>query len=380
MRADTAANLGIRRISDLAHHPELTFGFCSEFVERADGWPMLRQRYRLPQQHVVSMEHQITYRAVAGGNIAATNLYSTDAEIDAYKLVSLEDDLGVFPRYEAVFLYRLDTARRIPAFKESLERLAGKIDVTTMSAMNGKVLSKNWTETEVAAQFLATLDIKAPQYAPQNTLGLLHLLWKHTMRHLALVFFPLLGDVLVAVPLGIYIARKPKLARVMFAFTGIAQTIPSLALLVFLIPLLGVGYPPALAALFIYGLLPIMRNTCLGLNGISVALRESADALGLTSFQRLLSLELPLAAPSIMAGIKVAAVINVGTATLGAIIGAGGLGELILTGLRHDDANLLLQGAVPAALLALAIQWVFGIVEQWLTPAGLLNTSDETGR
>ena len=374
MRADTAARLGIRRISDLANHPGLTLGFCSEFVDRADGWPMLQRRYGLPQQKISSMEHQITYRALAAGDIAATNLYSTDAEIKAYNLVGLADDLKVFPAYEAVFLYRLDTAKDVPGLLKALDRLAGKIDIGTMIGMNASVKDSNLSESEVATNFLANIGVlhTSHRYARlTHFFQAAQQLWHNAVRHLLLVFLPLGADILVAIPLAIYISRRPRIAHLTLGMVGVAQTIPSLALLVFLIPLLGVGYPPAMTALFIYGMLPIMRNTCLGLSSVPQALMESADALSLSPMQRLFSLELPLALPSILAGIKVAAILNVGTATLGAIIGAGGFGEPILTGVRHGDVAMLLEGAIPAALLALLVQWLFGILERRLIPFGL---------
>jgi len=148
------------------------------------------------------------------------------------------------------------------------------------------------------------------------------------------------------------------------SIAGIIQTIPSLAILVFMIPLLGIGAYPAMMALFLYSLLPIIRNTYSGIIDIPVHLTESAIALGLTDWERLRFVEIPLAARSILAGIKTAAVINVGTATLGALIGAGGYGQPILTGIRLDDTWLILQGAIPAALLALLVQGFFDLLEK----------------
>ena len=149
------------------------------------------------------------------------------------------------------------------------------------------------------------------------------------------------------------------------------QTIPSLALLVFMIPWLGIGPSPALVALFLYSLLPIVRNTATGLRDIPASLRESAEALGLPPRARLLRIELPMASRAILAGIKTAAVINVGTATIGALIGAGGFGQPILTGIRRDDVFMILtEGAIPAAVLALAVQGAFDLAERFLVPRG----------
>src|SRR6185369_5245582 len=180
----------------------------------------------------------------------------------------------------------------------------------------------------------------------------------------------------VAVPLGIVAARRPLLGRAILGAAGILQTIPSLALLVFMIPLLGIGSAPAIVALFLYSLLPIVRNTHAGLTGVPEPLREVARALGLGPGAALRLVELPLASPSILAGIKTSAVINVGTATLGALIGAGGYGQPILTGIRLDDVTLILEGAIPAALLALLVERAFDASERLIVPRGLRAAPD----
>jgi osmoprotectant transport system permease protein len=196
-------------------------------------------------------------------------------------------------------------------------------------------------------------------------------LLRRSIEHVELVAVSLGLAVLLAIPLGVLAARLRRLGQLVIGLTGILQTVPSLAMFVFMIPLFGIGAGPAIAALFLYSLLPIVRNTHAGLAGIAPELRESAAALGLPPGVRLRRVELPLAMRSILAGIKTAAVINVGTATLAALIGAGGYGQPILTGIRLDDIGLILQGAVPAALLALLVQGVFEGVEHGLTPRGL---------
>jgi osmoprotectant transport system permease protein len=185
------------------------------------------------------------------------------------------------------------------------------------------------------------------------------------------VALSLLAAIGVAVPLGVAAARYPHFGQFILSTTGIIQTIPALALLVILIPLLGIGAMPAIVALFLYSLLPIVRNTYAGLHDIPAPILESAGALGLPPLARLRLVELPLAARSILAGIKTSAVINIGTATLGALIGAGGYGQPILTGIRLDDVSLILQGAIPAALLALLVQGLFEIAERSIVPKGL---------
>jgi len=368
MRKELAERLGIRRISDLRVHPDLVFRFGTEFMERGDGWPGLRRHYGLPQQDVLGVEHDLAYRGLAAGDADLTDLYTTDAEIAYYDLRALEDDLAYFPSYQAVLLYRAELAEEQPAALSALLRLEGRIDESQMIAMNARVKLGGEQEALVAADFLRRqlgLDVDARA----STRGGRFL--RNSYQHIALVGTSLCAAIAVAVPLGIAAARRPRLAQLILGVVGIAQTIPALALLVFMIPLFGIGPEPAVVALFLYSLLPIVRNTHAGLTGIPVPLRESAEALGLSSWARLRLVEAPLAAPAILAGIKTAAVINVGAATLGALIGAGGYGQPILTGIRLDDVGLILEGAVPAAGLAIGVQWLFEWTERAVVPRGL---------
>lgn len=368
LKQELADALGLYTISDLRRHPELRFGFTNEFMDRGDGWPGLREHYGLPQRDVRGIDHDLAYRGLEGGSIDVMDLYSTDAEIAYYGLRTLADDLRYFPDYQAVLLYRQDLAARAPAVVASMKRLVGQIREPAMVAMNARAKIERVPESEVAADFLRrTLAVAAEAEVESTAARLLRL----TREHLFLVGLSLLAAILVSVPLGVLAARRPGLGQVILGAAGILQTIPSLALLVFMIPLLGIGVAPALAALFLYSLLPIVRNTHAGLQGIPVELQASAEALGLGPWARLRWIELPMASRSILAGIKTSAVINVGTATLGALIGAGGFGEPILTGIRLDDLGLILQGAVPAAGLALAAQGAFDLAERWLVPKGL---------
>ena len=380
MRAARAAALGIARISDLAAHPELRLAFSNEFLDRADGWPGLRARYRLPQQGPRGVDHDVAYRGLAAGDIDVTDLYATDAEIAQYDLRVLEDDRHQFPDYEVLLIYRAALAQRLPRAVETLGRLEGRISTRDMIAMNARAKRDRVAEETVAADFLAAT-FGTPQQDGRAGVGgdrsrhatgeILRALGRRTVEHLFLVSISLLLAILVAVPLGIAGARRPALGRVILGLTGILQTVPSLALLVFMIPLLGIGSPPAIVALFVYSLLPIVRNTHAGLRAVPAPLREVGLAMGLTPAASLRLIELPLASPSIIAGIKTSAVINVGTATLGALIGAGGYGQPILTGIRLDDVALILEGAVPAAVLALLVERLFDIVEMVVVPRGL---------
>jgi osmoprotectant transport system permease protein len=369
LRAPRARALGIARISDLRAHPELTFGFSNEFMSRRDGWPALQRRYDLPQTRVRGLDHDLAYKALGDGTLDATDVYTTDAEIRRLDLVALADDLGFFARYDAVLLYRLDIGARVgPEAVAALHRLEGRIDAATMVALNARAKLDRVPEADVAAGFLgATLADRTSRSRAQA----LRAIAARVVEHLELVGVSLLAAILVAVPLGVLAAKRRRVGQTVLAATGIVQTIPTLALLVFMIPLFGIGTLPAVVALFLYALLPIVRNTHAGLVGIPSAVRESAEALGLPPGAILRLVELPLASPLIFAGIQSAAVINVGAATLGALIGAGGLGQPIFTGIRLDDVALILAGAIPASLLALAVQALFELLEWLVVPRGL---------
>jgi len=377
-----AEALGVRTISDLVRHPDLRFGFTDEFMKRGEGWPSLRREYRLPQGNVRGLDHDISYRGLDSGELDVIDLYSTDAEIDYYGLRALEDDRGHFPRYDAVFLWRADLEARAPAVVAALRGLEGRIPEAGMVAMNARAKIGGDAEGVIASEFVAaTLGLTTDPHEA----GLAERLLTTTLEHLRLVAISLLAAILVAIPLGILAARHAALAQPILGTVGVIQTIPALALLVLLMPLLAplrsfgissLGDPPAILALFLYSLLPIVRNTYAGLHDTSPSLRESAAALGLEPRARLRLIELPMASRTILAGVKTAAVINVGFATLGALVGAGGYGQPILSGIRLDDVGLILEGAVPAALLALAVQGVFELAERRLVPLGLRHDAD----
>ncbi len=380
MRKDVAAAKSITKISDLARPDlaDLRCGFIPEFVDRADGWPGLKKRYALPQGNVQTMVHTLAYRAVAERAIDVTEVYTTDGEIAQYDLLVLEDDGHFFPAYEAVWLYRADLEERHPAVVEQLRRLEGHIAEVEMRRMNSRAQGdQKEDERKIASEFLSyALGVTPPTAAESTDDTLAGRVLQTTYEHLQLVVPSLFAATLVAVPLGVVAARRPTLGKVVLATTGVLQTIPSLALLLFMIPVMmaligkGIGAPPAIAALFLYSLLPIVRNTHTGLTGIPASLRESAVALGLPPWAALWRVELPLAAPTILAGIRTAAVINVGTATLGGFMWAGGSGRPILRGIDKFDLPLMLEGAIPAALLALAIETLFGLVERVVTRRG----------
>jgi osmoprotectant transport system permease protein len=372
MREDRARALGIRTLSDLGKHADLKLGLSQEFIGRADGWPGLKAAYRLPFATPQGLDHGLAYEAIAAGRIDVMDIYTTDAKIGRYKLLALEDDRKYFPRYDAVLLYRLDLPKRFAEAWAKLQKLEGRIDEKQMIRLNAAAELDKRSFAEAAALFF---DEKPGTDAGRTFLGTLFGadFWRLTGQHLLLVFASLAASIAAGIPLGVLAQKVRALRQVILGVVGVIQTIPSLALFAFLIALMGtIGTVPALVALFLYALLPIVSNTCTGLDAISLGMRQAALALGLHPAERLKLVELPLALPSILAGIKTSAVINVGTATIAAFVGAGGYGERIVSGLALNDNVVLLAGAVPAAALALLVQGAFELGERrfgWMARA-----------
>ncbi len=364
MRESRAAELGITRISDLLgpNARGLRLGLSHEFLERGDGWPALKAAYKLPQTIGSALDHGLAYDAIRADTVDLIDIYSTDAKVGRYGLRVLQDDLGFFPKYDAVLLMRAAVDAR------PLARLEGRIDAAAMIAMNARVEIDGQSFAAVAKQFVAGGAAVAGG-APQSLMQRLFApdFARLAGQHLMLVFGSLAIAILVGVPLGIAAWRWPGSAGWVLGIVAVMQTVPSLALLAFLIALLGsIGLVPALIALFLYALLPIVRNTHAGLHGVPAGLAQAALSLGLTRAQSLREVQLPLALPTLMAGVKTAAVINVGTATMAAFIGAGGFGERIVAGLAVNDTGAMLAGALPAAVLALMVQAAFDVVERGL--------------
>ncbi|WP_371868851.1 glycine betaine ABC transporter substrate-binding protein [Duganella lactea] len=369
-----------RKLSELAGRA-LKFGLSHEFIGRGDGWQGLARRYGL-KQRPEGLDHGIAYEALKRKQVDVIDVYSTEARIGQYGLRVLQDDRAYFPRYDAVLLYRLDAARRFPAAWKAIGQLEGRISERDMIAMNAAAEIGGQSFERVARDWLAAHPLPgggtavAPSTPSSSVMattaraGLLakifdHNLWRLTRQHLTLVLVAVALACALGVPLGVLAATVPRLQQPVLALTGILQTIPSLALLALLIPMLGtIGTAPALVALVVYALLPIVRNTCTGVLQVPPGLKLAAKALGLRPMQSLIHIELPLALPVILAGVKTAAVLSVGTATIAAFIGAGGYGERITIGLALNDNDMLLAGAIPAATLALLTQALFELLER----------------
>ena len=359
--------LGIKKISDLSQHPDLRLGLTHEFLGRHDGWGPLQRQYQLNMSNVIGIDHTLGYVALLNGEIDVKDAYTTDAKIEENDLVVLADDLKFFPQYRAVFLFRLDTP---PRAINALQRLEGTLTEAKMIHLN-KIAEQTKDYSSAADSYFEQIG-QAGQFSGSESFA--HRLIRWTVRHLFLVSVSLAAAIVIGIPLGIYASDGGFIGEIILTLTGLIQTVPALALLALLVPIPFLGIRPvtAIVALFLYGLLPIVRNTATGLRDIPAQIREAAEVLGLKPRTRLFKIFLPLASPSILAGIKTSAIINIGSATLAALIGAGGLGEPIISGLNLNDNTTILEGAIPAALLAIAAQGLFSILDRFIIPRGLL--------
>lgn len=385
VRRDLAGRLNLRTLSDLARvAPDLTAGLTSDFIGRPDGLAGLADAYGMRFRTVRPLAPAVKYVALAESAVDVIDGYSTDGLLAKYDLVTLADDRGFFPPYEAAALVSPRLARDRPDAIAALGLLSGRLDEAVMREYNRRIEVDGVAVDRVAAEVLVALGITSggapalPAASGRSSSGFMAFLWDRraetaalALRHLQLVLLALLAAALMAVPLGLALERVPAAAEGVVGALGVLQTIPSIALLAFMIPLLGVGVWPALVALWLYALYPIARNTYTGVRSADPAAVEACEAMGATAVQRLLWVRLPLAAPIVIAGVRTAAVITVGAATLAAFIGAGGLGEPIVTGLALADSRLILSGALPAAVLALVVDGALSLVERAVRPAHL---------
>ena len=366
VRQEDAQQYGLRSIGDLNDHLRLRMVFSHEFLERNDGWPGLSQRYQIDAARAPQgIEHGLAYQAIGDGAIDVTDVYSTDGELVRYNLAVLEDNLNYFPSYFAAPLVRQQLDAKIVAL---LERVTNTLDDGQMQRLNSAVVFDGKSFAQVASQYWQDQGEDLGQVsAVDGWRATARDLLRNTIRHLQLTGIALFAAVLVGLGLSLWVYRYERLANAVIYVSGLLQTIPSIALLALMIPLFGIGVVPAIVALFLYSLLPILRNAITALSGVDPTLVRVAHALGLSQQQRLRYVLVPISLPAIFAGIKTAAVISIGTATLAAFIGAGGLGDPIVVGLSLDNPQLILQGAIPAALLAILTELLFGSLERRLT-------------
>lgn len=355
----SSERLSLRKVSDLRDAPQLRIALPHEFLNRRDGWPGLQQHYDFDRT-ADGIEHSLAYEAIISDNVDIIAVYTTDGQIVQSDLVILEDDLDFFPKYYAAFLARQDAD---PGAMKILGQLGGRIDDQRMRELNLKVLDPAISYAQVASEFLRDEGLISTDDGRNTALDDLI---RNTRRHLKLTAIALALAILTGVGIASVVYPHRRLANAFLYFTGLLQTVPSIALLALLIPLVGVGQTPAIIALFLYSLLPIARSTITAMLAIPPGYRQVAAAMAMSRGEELRYVLMPLAMPHVIAGIRTAAVISIGTATLAAFIGAGGLGDPIVTGLALNDSNLILQGALPAAGLAILTELLFGAIERSL--------------
>ena len=366
VKEDFAEAHNLHSISDLILiESGIRAAFSYEFMDRKDGYPGLVESYLLnfDPKKINRMEHSLSVQAIDQNAVDLIDVYSTDAEIKNLHLRLLKDDHNYFPVYKAVWVARKTFVENHPQEWQALLGLEGKISEVAMLDMNAQADIQKISFGKIAAKFLGS---EAPRAR-----GFWHEIARRTREHLWLVGVSLLFSVLVGIPLGVTAVRFQAAGQAILLSSAVIQTMPSLALLCFLIPVFGVGTKPALAALCLYSLLPVVLNTFTGIRAINPIYLENARAFGLNRRQVLFKVVLPLASPTLLAGIKTAAIVSIGTATLAALVGAGGYGAPIVSGLALNDIPTILTGAIPAAAMALVAHAVFEVLGIVLIPAAL---------
>jgi osmoprotectant transport system permease protein len=342
-------------ISDLRKMKSLKAAFTPEFANRAENWVDLKKAYTLNQVSVLEMDHQLAYEAIKNGAVELMEAYSTDAKLKEYDLVTLKDDLDFFPNYDAVIMTHLLWKDKNPTQWQVLKQLEGKISAQTMIALNSEADLEKKSFNQIASKFL---NIEPTS----NTNAVIRELLSATREHLVLVLVPVFLALLCGLPLAYLAYKLPRLQAGIGAIASLFQTVPSLAFLALLIPVFGIGTFPAIIVLALYALLPIFISSLQGFNAIPASTHLVCHSLKLRPLFRFQKIELALAWPGILSGIQTALIATVATATLAALVGAGGYGKKIIAGLAVNDTNIILAGAIPAALLALAFQLIFQVL------------------
>ncbi len=366
VKEDFAEKHNLHSIGDLIPiESAVRAAFSYEFMDRKDGFPGLVTSYHLSfsPKKINRMEHSLSFQAIEQNAVDLIDVYSTDAKIRKLHLRLLKDDHNYFPVYQAVWVARRSFVVKHPREWQALLGLEGRISEEAMLNMNAQADIQKIAFDKIAAQFLGSETPKSK--------GWLQEVARRTKEHLWLVGVSLMFSVLVGIPLGVAAVRFHAAGQAILLSSAVIQTVPSLALLCFLIPVFGVGTKPALAALCLYSLLPVVLNTFTGIRAVNPIHLENARAFGFNRTQVLLRIVLPLASPTLLAGIKTATIVSIGTATLAALVGAGGYGAPIVSGLSLNDVPTILMGAIPAALMALVAHGIFELLGLVLIPAGL---------
>jgi osmoprotectant transport system permease protein len=382
VKADDLRFKGINKSSQLSGKvQDYKFGTPHEFMERKDGYNRFSEVYSLNfhQNNIVSLDSGLTYEAINSDQVDLIMSYSTDGRIKAFNLKLITDDKNFFPPYYASLMAKEETLDKHPALKEVFGLMNDFISEDEIIEMNDQVDRFKMEPRVVANNFLIQEGILKGELKNKNTkTGFFQYaynkrkyLWKLLKEHLGLSIGALLIAFVVSLPVGILLTRKPSLGKVIFPLVNTIQTIPSLALLGFLIPFIGIGFIPAILALFLYSLLPLIRNTYIGILGVDRSYIEASRGIGLNNWQVLTKVEIPLALPVILTGLRTATVIVIGTTTIAALVGAGGFGDPIFRGVATVNSNLILLGAIPAALLAILMDKLIGVLEVILVSKGI---------
>lgn len=371
----------IHSISQLKGHISLfRLGVGHEFVERKDGFDNFSKKYRLHflKNQIVTMNPALMYSALHNKKVDMIMAYSTDGRIKAFKLKTLKDDKSFFPSYEAAYLTRQNILEAWPEVQVAFLDLENNINEKEIISLNNQVDQLDYGLSQTARNFLIKKNLLSGKVQKLQKADLMDYyiskkkyFFKILMEHLVLIFASLLLALCFSVPIGIWAIRNSKVEKVVFFLVNILQTIPSIALLGILIPFLGIGFTPAVSALFFYSLLPLIRNTFEGIKNVDRSYIEASAGMGLNAWQILIFVQIPLALPVILAGVRIATVIVVGTATLAAFIGAGGLGDPIFRGIATLDSRLIFLGAVPACLLAVILDASIAFIEKIVISKGL---------
>jgi len=383
VRKDDPQFKNIQKVSELSSLDTGQFRYAApyEFMERKDGHRGFSEKYnlRFKKNNMISMSAGLMFTAIKDREVDMMIAYSTDGRIGASDLRLLEDDLSYFPPYFVSFLFKESSYKKFPALKKAINLLENKITAKEMIHMNDQVDRLKRDSYQVAKNFLIKKKMLSGHTKSEfKDMGFFSFamskkkyLLKIIKDHLVLSFSAFFLALLVSLPIGILLTRYQKAGMIVFPIVNTIQTIPSLALLGFLIPVVGIGFIPALIALFLYSLLPLIRNTYTGILGVDRNYLEASRGIGLNNFQILIHVELPLAMPIIIAGMRTAIVIVIATATLAALIGAGGLGDPIFRGVSTVNSNLILLGAIPSALLALIVDRSIGFLEKAVVSKGI---------
>jgi osmoprotectant transport system permease protein len=352
VRAAWSEKNKIKTFSQLATLPVVRAAFTSEFTSRPENWPGLKAQYNFKNFDVHEMDHQLAYESVRSDKADVVEAYSTDAKLKEFGLISLEDDQHFFPNYDAVIMTHLDWVEANPEAWKTLQELVGKIPASTMIELNSQVDLEKKSFYDVASGFLGVTSTTSKNWPWLRELK------DSTLEHLTLVLVPVFFALLIGVPLSFFAYKFPRSHSAIGALASIFQTIPALAFLTLLVPLVGIGTVPALTVLFLYAILPIFLSGYQGFASIPEITHLSCQTLGLHGFFKLRKIEFPMAQPAIWAGLQTSLITTVASATLAALIGAGGYGKKIIAGLAVNDMRIVLMGAIPSAVMALIFQFI----------------------